>query len=49
MAYTKPQQRQKDESERIRGEKDQINVTGLRFERWYVVRFRKARTRQEAP
>ena len=32
-----------DESERLRGERDQIQFTGLIFERWQVVRFRKAR------
>ena len=47
VAYTKPQQRKKEESERLRGERDQINFIDLRFERWQVVRFRKARRRQE--
>ena len=35
--------------ERLRGESDQINLIDLRFERWQVVRFRKARRRQEGP
>ena len=42
-SYTKPQQRKKEENERLRGERDQIKSTDLRFERWQVVRFRKAR------
>ena len=51
MGYVKPQQRKKEESEKLRGlrgEKDQINFIDLRFERWQVVRFRKDR-RQEVP
>ena len=39
--YTKPHQRKKEESERLRGERDQIKFINLRFERWQVVRFRK--------
>ena len=46
VAYTKPQQRKKEESERLRGERDQIKFIDLGFERWQVVRFRKARGRQ---
>ena len=49
MAYTKPQQRKKEESEKLRGERDQIKFIHLRFERWQVVRFRKARRRQDVP
>ena len=49
MAYTKPQQRRKEESERIRGERDQIKFIDLGFERWQVVRFRKERGRQNVP
>ena len=37
-----------DEIERLRGERDQIKFTGLIFERWQVVRFRKARM-QDVP
>ena len=33
MAYTTPQQRKKEESERVRGERDQIKFIGLRFEK----------------
>ena len=43
VAYTKPQQRKKEESERLREERDQIKFIPLRFERWQVVGFRKAR------
>ena len=50
MAYTMPQQRKKKErSERLRGERGQIKFTDLGLERWQVVRFRKARGRQEVP
>ena len=41
VAYTKPQQRKKEESKRLRVERDQIKFIDLRFERWQVVRFRK--------
>ena len=41
--YKMPQQRKKEESERLRGERDQIKSIDLGFERWQVVRFRKAR------
>ena len=44
-----PQQRKKDESERVRGERDRIKFIDLRFERWQVVGFRKARGRQSVP
>ena len=48
MAYAKPQRRKKEDSEMLRGERDQIKFIDLRFERWEVVRFRKAR-RQDVP
>ena len=48
LAYAKPQQRKKEESERLRGEKDHIKFTDLKFEGWQVVGFRKAR-RQGVP
>ena len=48
MGYKNPQQRKKEESKRLRGDRDQIKFTDLRFERWQVVRFRKAR-RQDVP
>ena len=41
VAYTKPQQRKKKESDRLRGERGQIKFIDIRFERWKVVRFRK--------
>ena len=47
VAYTIPQQRKKEESERLRGERDQIKFIDLGFERWQAVRFRKGRGRQE--
>ena len=47
VAYTKPQHRRKEESEQLRGQRDKIKFIDLRFERWQVVRFRKARGRQE--
>ena len=37
MAYTKPQQWKKEESERLREERDQIKSIDLRSERWQVV------------
>ena len=43
VAYTKPQQWKKEESQRIRGERDQVEFIDLGFERWQVVRFKKAR------
>ena len=49
VAYTKPQQRKEKETERLRGERDQIKFIDLRFETWHVVRFRKARGRQDVP
>ena len=33
VAYTKPRQRKKEESERLRGEKDQIKFIDFGFER----------------
>ena len=49
VAYTMPQQRKKEESKRLRGEKDLSEFIHLGFERWQVVRFRKARGRQDLP
>ena len=49
VAYTKPSQRKKEESERIRGKRDQIMFIDLRFGRWQVERFRKGRRRQDVP
>ena len=47
LAYTKPQQMKKEKSESRLGERDQIKFIDLRFERWQVVEFSKARRRQE--
>ena len=47
VAYTKPQQRKKEESEVLRGESDRIKFCDFRFERWQVARFGKARGRQD--
>ena len=49
VAYTKPQQRKKEESQRLRGERDQIKFIDPRLERWQVVGLRKARRRQDVP
>ena len=38
MVHTKPYQRKEEESERLRGERDQIKFIDLGFERWQVVR-----------
>ena len=48
MACTNPQQRKKEESEQLRGERDKIKFIDLRFERWQVVGLGKAR-RQVVP
>ena len=37
VAYIMLQQRKKEESERLRGERDQTKFIDLRFERWQVV------------
>ena len=37
VAYTKPQQRKEEESERLRGGRDQIKLIDLRFETWQVL------------
>ena len=39
MAYAKPKQWKKEESDRLRGEGDQIKFIDLGFERWQVLRF----------
>ena len=46
MADKKPQHRNKEESEQLRGERDKIKFIHLRFERWQVVGLRKARRLQ---
>ena len=37
MAYIKPRKRKKEESERLRGEGDQIKSIDFRLERWQVI------------
>ena len=37
VTYAKPQQRKKEESEQLRGQRDKIKFIDLRFERWQVV------------
>ena len=49
VAYAVPQQRKKEESERLRGERDQIKFIDLGLERWQVLRSKKARGRQDVP
>ena len=49
VAYTKPQQRMKEESKKLRAESDQIKFIFLRFERWQIVGLRKARRGQDVP
>ena len=49
MAYITPQQRKKEESERLRVDRDQIKFIDLRFERWQIVGLRKVRRRQDVP
>ena len=44
-ASTKEERR----GEKLRGERDQIKFIDLGFERWQVVRIRKARGRQYVP
>ena len=46
-AYTKLQQRNKEEIGRLRGARDQVKFIDLRFEGRQFVRFRKARRRQD--
>ena len=48
VAYTGPQQWKKEASERLRGVRDQTRFTDLEFQRWQVMRFRKAIGRQDA-
>ena len=46
---TSTKEQEREISERLRGERDQIKFIHLGFERWQVVRFRKARGRQDVP
>ena len=49
VAYTKPQQMKKDESKKLRGERDQNMFIDLRFEWEQVVGPENARRRQDVP
>ena len=49
VAYAKPQQRKKEESKRLRGERDKIKFIDLIFERWQLLGLRKARRKQDVP
>ena len=49
VAYTKPRNRKKEERQQLRGKRGKIKFIDLRFERWQVVGFRKARRRQDVP
>ena len=49
LVHAEPQQRKKEETEKLREEGDQIKFIDLIFERWQVVRFRRARRRQDVP
>ena len=48
MTYTKSHQWTKEESERLRGEGDQIKFIDVRFGRWQIVGLRKGR-RHDVP
>ena len=52
VAYTKPQQRTEEESERLRGERDKIKYIDVRLEQGQIVGFGKeqeARTFRKLP
>ena len=49
VAYIKPQQWKKEESERLRKGRGQIKFIDLGFGGWQVARFRKAGKRQDVP
>ena len=49
VAGTNPQQRKKEESERLRGEGDQIKFIDPRVERWQVAGFWKETWGQGVP
>ena len=49
VAYTMPQQRKKEESERLRGEVDQINFIDIRYTRWEVHRILKSKKEARRP
>ena len=49
VAYTKSQQRKKEESKMLRGKGDKTKFSGFGFERGKVVGFRKGRRAQDVP
>ena len=49
VAYKNPQKLEKEESEQLTGERDQMKFIDLRFERGQIVGFRKARRRHDIP
>ena len=50
VAYTKPQQRKKRRKRKVkRRGRLKVKFIDLIFERWQVVRFKKARRRQDVP
>ena len=49
VAYRNPQERKKEECERLRGERDQIKFIDLRLEGRQVLGFRKVKRRQGFP
>ena len=48
VAYTKSQQREKEENERLREWRDQIKFIDVRFESCRVLRLRKANRRRRS-
>ena len=44
VAYTKPQHRKREESEHLRGERDQIKYIDLGFERWNILLLKYSET-----
>ena len=49
VAYKSPKKEERRKHKAKRRERDQIKFIDLGFERWQVVRFRKARGRQDVP
>ena len=49
VVYTKPQQMKKEESERLRGERDQIKYIDLGIDRWHVVRIQESKRKARRP
>ena len=49
VAYTKAPTKEEKRKQKAKKRGGQIKFIDLRFERWHVVRFRKARRRQDVP